>query len=206
MAFWQTNTGFQVWINNSPFSTWFSTGFSASKPTNTATKNDTTTYNPRYPGFNEEDYKKLEKMVADKGVTWSKKTEIMDELYQIYYPQVLNQHKLDERQVEINKSVYQNGEALLNGNKEVTMGTKLTTLAQDAKKKFNIPYDTPDDVVLDYMVKWIPNWNQLLYDYANGKNNDIYYEAWIKERQKETWWQKAADFWVGVLQSPWKRG
>jgi hypothetical protein len=77
----------------------------------------------------------------------------MDELYQIYYPQVLNQHKLDERQVEINKSVYQNGEALLNGNKEVTMGTKLTTLAQDAKKKFNIPYDTPDDVVLDYMVQ-----------------------------------------------------
>jgi hypothetical protein len=42
----------------------------------------------------------------------------MDQLYEIYYPQVLNKHKLDERQVEINNSIHQNGELLLNGNTE----------------------------------------------------------------------------------------
>jgi len=60
-------------------------------------------------------------MVADKGLTGSAKTDAMDQLYQIYYPQVLNKHKLDERQQEINNSIYQNGELLLNGNKEATM-------------------------------------------------------------------------------------
>jgi hypothetical protein len=47
-------------------------------------------------------------MVADKGIIGKEKTEIMDQLYQIYYPQVLNQHKLEERQQEINDSVYKN--------------------------------------------------------------------------------------------------
>jgi hypothetical protein len=47
-------------------------------------------------------------MVADKGLIGSAKTDAMDQLYQIYYPQVLNKHKLDERQQEINNSVYKN--------------------------------------------------------------------------------------------------
>lgn len=213
MAFWQTNTGFQVWMGNKPFSTWFNAGFSSPLPTNTwwntvktTQKKDTYTYNPRYPWFDEEDYKKLEKMVTDKGITWSQKTEIMDQLYEIYYPQVLNKHKLDERQVEINNSIHQNGELLLNGNEEANMWIKLTSLSQQAKQKFWIPYDTPDNEVIDAMVKWIPNWSQLLYDYVNGKNQDLLYEAGLKEKQKETVWQKAADLWVWIAQSPWKWG
>ena len=212
MAFWQTNTGFQVWMGNKPFSSWFNAGFSSPLPTNTwwntvktTQKKDTYTYNPRYPWFDEEDYKKLEKMVTDKGITWSQKTEIMDQLYEIYYPQVLNKHKLDERQVEINNSIHQNGELLLNGNEEANMWIKLTSLSQQAKQKFWIPYDTPDNEVIDAMVKWVPNWSKLLYDYVNGKNQDLLYAAWLKEKQKETAWQKAADFGVWVVQSPWKR-
>jgi hypothetical protein len=38
----------------------------------------------------------------------------MDEAYQYYYPQVLNKHKLDERQELINNWVYENGEKLAN--------------------------------------------------------------------------------------------
>ena len=213
MAFWQTNTGFQVWIGTKPFSTWFNSAFST--PISTATWNTATTttqkkknntYNPRYPWFDEEDYKKLEKMVADKGIVGKEKTQIMDELYQIYYPQVLNQHKLEERQQEINDSVYKNWELLLNWNKDAQMWTKLTQLSQMAKEKFNIPYNTNDNEVIDAMVKGVPNWSQLLYEYVNGKNQDLLYAAWLKERVKETAWQKAADFGVWVLQSPWKRG
>jgi hypothetical protein len=32
----------------------------------------------------------------------------MDELYQYYYPQVSNSHKLNERQVELNQATYKN--------------------------------------------------------------------------------------------------
>ena len=206
MAFWQTNTGFQVWLGANPFSTWFNSAFSSNSATKTTKKKNDDTYNPRYLWFNEADYKKLEKMVADKGIVGKEKTQIMDELYQIYYPQVLNQHKLEERQQEINDSVYKNWELLLNWNKEAQMWTKLTQLSQMAKEKFNIPYNTNDNEVIDAMVKGIPNWSQLLYEYVNGKNQDLLYAAWLKEKQKETGWQKAADFWVWVLQSPWKRG
>ena len=141
MAFWQTNTGFQVWIGTNPFSTWFNSGFSSNSTTNNRNsttksnkKKDDYTYNPRYPWFDEEDYKKLEKMVADKGVIGKEKTELMDQLYQIYYPQVLNQHKLEERQQEINDSVYKNWELLLNWNKEAQMWTKLTQYLRWLKK------------------------------------------------------------------------
>ena len=73
MAFWQTNTGFQVWIGANPFNTWFNSGFSSNSGTNN--RNSTTkkskksyddTYNPRYQWFNEEDYKRLERMVDEK--------------------------------------------------------------------------------------------------------------------------------------------
>lgn len=219
MAFWQTNTGFQVWMGNKPFSTWFNAGFSSPLPTNTwwntvktTQKRDTYTYNPRYPWFDEEDYKKLEKMVTDKGITWSQKTEIMDQLYEIYYPQVLNKHKLDERQVEINNSIHQNGELLLNGNEEANMWIKLTSLSQQAKQKFWIPYDTPDNEVIDAMVKWVPNWSKLLYDYVNGKNQDLLYEAGLKTKVVEEkpvdttqWWIKwrIADAWSNTEKWKW---
>jgi len=189
MAFWQTNTGFQVWIGTNPFSTWFNSGFSSiptqnnqQSTTKTTKKKDDYTYNPRYPWFDEEDYKRLEKMVADKGLIGSAKTDAMDQLYQIYYPQVLNKHKLDERQQEINNSVYKNWEALLNWNKEVTMWTDLTKLAQEAKKKYNIPYNVNDQELVNDIVNGTENWNKLLYEYVNNWNPEIFYAAGIWDR------------------------
>jgi hypothetical protein len=192
MAFWQMNTGFQVWIGSSPFNTWFNSGFSSNSGTNNRNSNtqnnkkkDKNTYNPRYPWFNEEDYKKLEKMVTDKGFTWSKKTDVMDQLYQIYYPQVLNRQKLDERQQEINDSVYKNWEALLNWNKEVTMWTDLTKLAQEAKKKYNIPYNVNDQELVNDIVNGTENGSKLLYEYTQNWNPEIFYAAWIWDRPQK---------------------
>lgn len=194
MAFWQTNTGFQTWFQ--PM-TWFATGFSSNFQGWTTTsvkrqpkKTTTNTYNSRYPWFDEEDYKKLEKMVTDKGVTWSEKTQLMDQLYQVYYPQVLNKHKLDERQQEINNSIHQNGEALLDGNKEANMGLKLTNLSQMAKQKFNIPYNVNDNDVISAMVEWIDNGSQLLYNYVYSWDPEILYVAGIQDRPVEQWGTK----------------
>lgn len=194
MAFWQTSTGFQVWIGTKPFSTWFNSAFStpfSSNSWNTATtttqKKKNNTYNPRYPWFDEEDYKKLEKMVADKGFTWSKKIDVMDQLYEIYYPQVLNKHKLDERQQEINNSIYQNWELLLTWNKEATMWTDLTKLAQEAKKKYNIPYNVNDQELVNDIVNGTENGNKLLYEYTQNWNPEIFYAAWIWDRPQQQW-------------------
>jgi len=209
MAFWQTNTGFQVWLNTKPFSTWFNSGFSSNLSTNNRNSNTSATnkkkdytYNSRYPWFDEEDYKRLEKMVADKGLTGSAKTDAMDQLYQIYYPQVLNKHKLDERQQEINNSIYQNGELLLNGNKEATMWTDLTKLAQEAKKKYNIPYNVNDQDLVNDIVNGTENWTKLLYEYTQNWNPEIFYAAWIWDRPQEQTTAWTQQWWVKSLINP----
>ena len=187
MAFWQFNTWFQVWMGNKPFSSWLNTGFSSPLPATNTPKKEDNTYNPRYPWFDEEDYKKLEQMVASKGLTGSKKTEVMDQLYQQLYPKVLNKHKLDEREVEINNSVHQNGELLLNGNTEAKAWTWMTKIAQEAKKKYNIPYNVDDQQLVDDIVSETPDWNKLLYEYVNNWNPEIFYAAWIWDRPNQQW-------------------
>ena len=190
MAFWQQNTGFQVWFQ--PM-TWFSTGIVSTPSVSTKKTTKTSTYNPRYPWFDEEDYKRMEKIADDKGLVGQEKTNLMDQMYQYYYPEVLNKHKLDERQQEINNSIHQNWEALLDGNKEANMGLKLTNLSQMAKQKFNIPYNVNDNDVITAMVEWIDNGSQLLYNYVYNGDPEILYVAGIQDRPTEEvqqWWVK----------------
>ena len=46
-------------MGNKPFSTWFNAGFSSTYPAKNTKKKEDNTYNPRYPWFDEEDYKKF---------------------------------------------------------------------------------------------------------------------------------------------------
>ena len=209
MAFWQTNTWFQMGIKT-PFTTWFSTEVSNSNwntNQNPSNKNTLVTYNSRYPGFDEEDYKRLEQIADAQWVTWSKKAQLMDELYQYYYPQVLNKHKLDERQEVINNNVYENGEALLNGDTNANMNTKLLQLSQQAKEKFWIAYDVDDNEVIKAMTTNIPDGDKLLAEYINSWNPELLYQAWIYERPQQ-WWVKslinpASEWWI-LPESNWE--
>ena len=142
------------------------------------------TYNPRYPWFDEEDYKKLETAAINRGLTWQAKTQFMDEAYQHYYPQVLNSHKLDERQVEINKNVAETGNAILNWNKTAEWNMKLVDLAQTAKRVKWIAYDYPDDQLIDTMKSNIPNWDNLLLNYLNDWDKELLYQAWLLETER----------------------
>lgn len=160
-----------------------------------------TTYNSRYPGFNKDDYDKLENMVTSKGLTGNQKTQMMDQLYQYYSPQVFNSHKLDERQIEINNMVYENGNNLVNGSWDASQKLKLTNLSQMAKQKFGIAYDTPDDEVINAMVNGIDNWNQLLYNYIKNWDTELLYQAWIYDREVKQGWIKslinpASEWWI----------
>lgn len=194
MAFWLKNSQFQVWIQ--PLG-WFTTGFSPiGQGSSTQIKKKTTnmdTYNPLFPWFNEEEYKKLEAMVDSKGLVGEEKTNMMNQLYQHYYPQVLNKKKLNERQQVINDSVYKNWDTLINWSNEANTGLKLANLAQMAKQKFWIPYDTSDAEVINAMVNGVQNWNNLLYDYITSNNPELLYASWIQSRpasQKEKAKQK----------------
>lgn len=177
------------------FNTWINTWANALNSTGISNKTyrvNVNTYNPRYPWFDEEDYKKLERLASSKWVTGSAKTNLMDELYQYYYPQVSNSHKLDERQVELNQAAYQN-----DGKEPWNTNIKLTSISQQAKQKYWISATVPDDQLLDSIVKWTPNWQKLLEDYINNGNPEFLYVAWIQDRPKEE--VKKESLWEAIV-------
>lgn len=187
------------------FNTWINTWANALNSTGISNKTyrvNVNTYNPRYPGFDEEDYKKLERLASSKWVTGSAKTNLMDELYQYYYPQVSNSHKLDERQVELNQAAYQN-----DGKEPWNTNIKLTSISQQAKQRYWISATVPDDQLLDSIVKWTPNWQKLLEDYINNGNPEFLYVAWIQDRpkeevKKETLWEAIVNNFKEWLETP----
>ena len=65
MAFWQN---LQFWVKN-PINTWFNANFWFSLP-KTTTKSNDYTYDSRYPWFDEDDYKKLERLANEKMSNW----------------------------------------------------------------------------------------------------------------------------------------
>ena len=203
MALWQTNTSkFSSLISNpfnAPFQAaswaWKKLGsyISGNKNTvDTTTKSNfqTTnqnktleTYNSRYLWFDEEDYKRLVEIADSTWVTWSEKAQLMDELYQYYFPQVYNKHMLDKRQETINNMVYENGDALANNEPNAKVKLKMVQLSQMAKEKFDIAYNVDDGEVIRQMMENLPNWKKLLEDYLNDWNPEILYAAWIYDEK-----------------------
>lgn len=140
-----------------------------------------TTYNERYPWFDEEDYKKLEQWAISRWLTGEQKTQFMDEAYQYYYPQVLNQKWLDERAKEINQTASENGSAILNWDKTASRNMRLVDLAQTAKRVKWIAYDCPDEDVINAIQTNIPDGQQLLLNYLNNGDDTILYKAGLKK-------------------------
>lgn len=147
------------------------------------------TYNSRYPWFDEEDYNRLLQIVDSTWKTWSEKAQLMDEAYQYYYPQVLNKHKLDERQETINNWVYENGEKLANWDKVTNAQYRLLNLTQMAKEKFDIAYNVEDSQIIHNIVEKTPNWQELLTKFLDSGDTEILYATWIYDK-----WQEAQDF------------
>ena len=145
-----------------------------------------TTYNSRYPNFDEADYKKLEQMAINRGLIGEQKTQFMDTAYQYYYPQVLNQHWLDARAEEINKTTSEHGSAILNGDKTAEYNLKLIDLAQTAKRVKWFAYDYPDEQIIDAMKNEIPDWEQLILNYLNNGDDTILYKAGLKKTEDQT--------------------
>ena len=139
------------------------------------------TYNSRYPWFDEANYKKLEQMAVNRWLTGEDMTQFMDEAYQYYYPQVLNEYWLNKRAEEINKTAAENWSAILNWNKEASWNMKLVDLSQTFKRVKWVAYDYPDEQVIDALKTRIPDWEQLLLNYLNDGDDTILYKAGLKK-------------------------
>lgn len=158
-----------------------------------------TTYNENYPWLNESSYKKLEAAVEKMGLSGEEKRTAMDQWYRNNVKYLLNDQTLEERAKAINEQAYQAAELK---NPEADAQLRMTEFSQALKKKYNLDATADDLEVFNTFVSdlW-EEWVNLAWQYLAWENKKLRYDAGL-----ETWWEKAADFWVWVLQSPWKRG
>ena len=158
-----------------------------------------TTYNENYPWLNESSYKKLEAAVEKMGLSGEEKRTAMDQWYRNNVKYLLNDQTLEERAKAINEQAYQAAELK---NPEADAQLRMTEFSQALKKKYNLDATADDLEVFNTFVSdlW-EEWVNLAWQYLSWENKKLRYDAGL-----ETWWEKAADFWVWVLQSPWKRG
>lgn len=158
-----------------------------------------TTYNENYPWLNESSYKKLEAAVEKMGLSGEEKRTAMDQWYRNNVKYLLNDQTLEERAKAINEQAYQAAELK---NPEADAQLRMTEFSQALKKKYNLDATADDLEVFNTFVSdlW-EEWVNLAWQYLSWENKKLRYDAGL-----ETWWEKAADLWVWVLQSPWKRG
>ena len=78
----------------------------------------------------------------------------------------------------------------------------MTEFSQALKKKYNLDATADDLEVFNTFVSdlW-EEWVNLAWQYLAWENKKLRYDAGL-----ETFGEKAEDFWVWVLQSPWKWG
>lgn len=158
-----------------------------------------TTYNDNFPWLNETSYKKLESAVDKLWLTWEEKETAMNQWYRQNVKYLLNDQTLNERAKEINEQAYQAAEIK---NPQADAQLRMTEFSQALKKKYNLDATANDlDVFNTFVSNLWEEWINLAWQYLAWENKKLRYDAGL-----ETWWEKAADFWVWVLQSPWKRG
>lgn len=158
-----------------------------------------TTYDENFPWLNESSYRKLEDAVDKLGLSGEAKQTAMDQWYRNNVKYLLNDQKLEERAKYINEQAYQAAET---NDPEADAQLRMTEFSQALKKKYNLDATANDlDVFNDFVANLWEEWVNLAWQYLAWENKKLRYDAGL-----ETWWEKAADFWVWVLQSPWKRG
>lgn len=152
-----------------------------------------------YPWLSEQNYKKLEEEVNKLWLKGQERKEAMDQLYQRQIKDFINEQLLDKRADAINEQALQAAE-LKNGQADAQL--RMTQFSQALKRKYKLDATANDYDVFSDFVEWL--WEDgvnLAWQYLAWENKKLRYDAGL-----ESWWEKAADFWVWVVQSPWKRG
>lgn len=157
------------------------------------------TYNSNFPWLNEASYKKMVAAVDKLGLPDDEKEAAMNQWYRNNVKYLVNDQTLNERAKQINEQAYQAAELK---NPQADAQLRMTEFSQALKKKYNLDATANDLDVFNTFVKnlWADGVN-LAWQYLAWENKKLWYDAGL-----ETFWEKAADFWVWFLQSPWKWG
>ena len=139
---------------------------------------DPYTYNPRYPWFDEANYRKLESKIDALWLTWYEKEKAMDEAYLQILPLVQNEIKNSDRREEINQKKYEASQ-IQDPEQKIMANGKMNVmeLTQNLKETFNIDPSAPDEEVFNDRIKSIPNGWELLANYMTKWDRELLY-AW----------------------------
>ena len=158
---------------------WFLT-INAIKARNTqkqTTNLDPITYNPRYPWFDEANYRKLESKIDELWLTWYEREQAMDELYVKALPIVQNEIKNSDRRKIINQNSYEVSQIADKSARTMAKSQMwVVELTQQLKEKFNIDPTAPDEDVFNSWISSIPDGEQLLVKYLNDWDKTLLYE------------------------------
>ena len=158
---------------------------------NQTTNLDPITYNPRYPWFDEANYRKLETKIDQLGLTWYEKEQAMDELYVKALPVVQNEIKNSDRRKIINQNSYEVSQITDKSARTMAKSQMwVVELTQQLKEKFNIDPTAPDEDVFNSWISSIPNGEQLLLNYLNDGDRELLYVWGLEERPIQLWGTK----------------
>lgn len=138
-----------------------------------------TSYDARFPWLNETSYKKMESEVNKMGLSWTEREDAMNDWYRNNVTYLLNDQTLQERDTYLNEQAYQ---AANLQDPQAYAQYRMEDAVQKAKKLWNLDATANDLDVFADIVSSLPNGNQLAWEYLNGDNKDLLYEAWILER------------------------
>ena len=162
---------------------------------NTTSTTQVETYNPRYPWFDEANYKKLESKVDALWLTWYEKEQAMDNFYVQVLPLVQDEIKNSERRKFINDASYEVSQIQDKGARiQAKWKLTVTELSQQLKEKYNIDPTANDEEVFNSWIESIPNWWQLLANYMNTWDRTLLY-AWGLAQKTEAPISKESSVW-----------
>lgn len=136
-------------------------------------------YDARFPWLNETSYRKMESEVNKMGLSWTEREDAMNDWYRNNVTYLLNDQTLQERDTYLNEQAYQ---AANLQDPQAYAQYRMEDAVQKAKKLWNLDATANDLDVFADIVGSLPNGNQLAWEYLNGDNKDLLYEAWILER------------------------
>lgn len=197
----QTQFWFQSWMNNLMWS--WTNQFWNFQTKQTGVSNTKTTTNTRFPWLNQNYIDEIEERTKNI-VNYADKMQIQEAMYNDFYAQQLEDEKQSQRTEYKNQK---RSDAINSSDKTQkqmnNVAVRTADLADLIRKKYDISLSAwTDDEVINKFVSQIDNWEQLMTDYLNWKNDKLLKKWWLI--QSETFWQKLGDFGVWVLQSPWK--
>lgn len=156
---------------------------------------DDYTYNPRYPWFDETNYRKLEAKIDALWLSGYEREQAMDEAYRQILPMVQRDIQMSDRNEYLNQASYEVSQ-ITDPQAKIQANWKLSVeqLAQKVKEVYNLDPTANDQAVFNHWIQWIPNGRELLVNYLNNWDRELLYE-WGLEKRLEVPEQMETSVW-----------